>query len=189
MKLSTAVCLGAGLIVWFLPGQAQAQRRHDPLNEQEIDQLRDSAQDPDTRLRLYIKFAQQRLEAAEAARSDPKVTDAGQQIHDRLQEFEDLYDELDDNVDTYADQRQDIRHVLKAVIEADAEFQKKLQALKDAKTTKQADQYQFVLSDAIDDLSDSAKDHTQLLAEQEEAAKQKKLIKPQPPSRANLKPQ
>ncbi len=188
MKLCKAGLACAGLIVPLLLGHAQAQRGHDSLNQQEIEQLRDSAQDPDTRLRLYIKFARQRLDAVETAQSDPKVTDVGQQVHDQLQDFEDLYDELDDNVENYAVQRQDIRHALKAVIEADAEFQKKLQVLKEAKA-KQSDQYQFVLSDAIDDLSDGAKDHTQLLAEQEEAAKHKKLIKPQPPSGGNLKPQ
>jgi septal ring factor EnvC (AmiA/AmiB activator) len=124
------------------------------------------------------------------ARSNPKVTDRAQQTHDRLQEFVDVYDELNENIDTYAGQRQDVRRVLKAIIEADTEFQAKLRALKDASAGKdELKQYEFVLSDGIEDLDGSAKDHVQQLADQEEAAKHKRLLKPLPPSRANLPPQ
>jgi hypothetical protein len=80
--------------------------------------------------------------------------------------------------------------VLKAVIAADGEFQHRLQALKDAAAPKdEAKQYEFVLSDAIADLDSSLKDHTQVLAEQEEAARHKGLIKPQPPSQPKQPPQ
>jgi hypothetical protein len=169
----------------LLVARADAQRQHDPLSNLEIDQLRDTAQDPDSRLRLYIQFARERLVALDKARSDPKVTDKAQQTHDHLQEFVDVYDELNDNIDTYAGQRQDIRRVLKAIIEGDTEFQAKLRALKDSSSNKdELKQYEFVLSDALDDLDSSAKDHVQLLAEQEDAAKHKKLLKPQPPSLA-----
>jgi len=177
---STLACAGLSLL---LLARADAQRRHDPLSELEVDQLRDTAQDPDSRLRLYVKFAQERLAALEKARSDPKVTDQAQQTHDHMQEFVDVYDELNDNIDTFAGQRQDIRRVLKAIIEADAGFQAKVRALKDSPANKDdLKQYEFVLSDALDDLDSSAKDHIQLLAEQEDAAKHKKLLKPQPPS-------
>jgi len=184
---STFACAGLSLLLF---ARADAQRQHDPLNQLEIDQLRDTAQDPDSRLRLYVKFAQERLAALDQARSDPKVTDRAQVTHDRLQEFVDVYDELNDNIDTFAGQRQDIRRVLKAISAADTEFQTKLRALKDSPgNTDELKQYEFVLSDALDDLESNAKDHIQLLAEQEEAAKHKKLLKAQPPSRANLAPQ
>ena len=184
---STLACAG---VAFFLLARADAQRRHDPLSQLEIDQLRDMAQDPDSRLRLYLKFARDRLTAMDQARSDPKVTDKAQQTHDHLQDFVDVYDELNDNIDTYASQRQDIRRVLKAIGEADTEFQAKLRALKDASSNKDdLKQYEFVLTDALDDLDSSAKDHAQLLTEQEEAAKHKRLLKPLPPSRANLPPQ
>lgn len=187
MRISRNQVACAGLCFLLLV-RAEAQRRHDPLSDLEIDQLRDAAQDPDTRLRLYVKFAQQRLADVDKARSDPKVTDKAQQTHDHLQEFVDVYDELNDNIDTFAGQRQDIRRVLKTIITADAEFAGKLRALKDASTNPdELKQYEFVLSDAVDDLASSAKDHVQLLADQEEAAKHKKLLKPPPPS-ANLPP-
>jgi regulator of replication initiation timing len=168
----------AALLVLLVAGVA-AQRRRDPLTEPEIDQLRDTAVEPNERLKLYVKFARERLATLDQVRSDPKVTNRGQETHDRLRDFEDVYDELDDNVDTYADRKDDIRKALKEVIEADTEFQARLRALKDAVVSNknEASQYQFVLSDAIDDVDSSAADHRKLLAEQEVAAKHKELVK------------
>jgi len=102
-------------------------------------------------------------------------------MHERLQDFLDLYDELNENVDTFADRKADIRKVLKTVIEADTEFQAKLRALRDASGTNPEDarQYEFLLSNALDTLDSSVQDHLQLLTEQEEASKHKKLIKQQ----------
>jgi truncated hemoglobin YjbI len=63
------------------------------------------------------------------------------------------------------------------VIEADNEFQAKLQALKDAAgvPADEARQYEFVLTNALDTVDTSAEDHKKLLADQEDAAKHKKL--------------
>src|SRR5271168_2715861 len=96
------VCLA---LVFPVCSSSWADRRRDPLTQLEINQLRDTAQDPDLRLKLYIKFARARLEAIEQVRSDPKATDRAQQTHDHLQEFLDVYDELNDNVDTFADRK------------------------------------------------------------------------------------
>ena len=178
------VCLGmAVLFCWYLSSPAAwAARRRDPLNQQEIDQLRDNAQEPDLRLKLYVKFARTRLDAIEQLRSDPKVTDRAQQTHDRLQDFLDVYDELNDNVDTFADRKSDLRKALKAVIDADTEFQAKLRALKTSATAIPAEtsKYDFLLNNALDTVDASAQDHRQLLAEQDEAAKHKKPAKNAP---------
>lgn len=157
-----------------------AQRRRDPLNPTEVDQLRDVAQEPEDRLKLYLKFARARLEALNKARADTGKTNRGADIHDALQDFLAVYDELNDNLDTYADRKDDIRKALKLVIEADTEFQAGLRALKDSATATPAEyrQYEFVLTDALETLDSSAPDHRQLLSAQEELAKQKKLVKP-----------
>jgi hypothetical protein len=160
---------------------ASAAPRHDPLTPVEIDQLRDTAQEPDQRLKLYLKFARARLTAVEQVRSDPKVTDRGKETHDRLQDFLDLYDELNDNLDTYADRKADLRKVLKPIIEADTEFEAKLRALKNSAASKnEQSHYEFLLTNTIDTLDNSAQDHRQLLSEQEEAAKHKKKTKTEP---------
>jgi len=161
---------------------ASAVPRHDPLTPAEIDQLRDTAQEPEQRLKLYVKFARARLASVEQVRSDPKVTDRGQETHDRLQDFLDLYDELNDNIDTYADRKEDLRKALKPIIEADTEFAAKLRALKNSGSASKDEltRYEFLLTNTIDTLDNSAQDHRQLLSEQEEAAKHKKKSKTEP---------
>src|SRR5882724_3862317 len=174
--------LGHGVIccgLLLLP-IASAAPRHDPLTPAEVDQLRDTAQEPDLRLKLYIKFARARLAAVEQVRSDPKVTDRAQATHDKLQDFLDVYDELNDNIDTYEGRKSDLRKALKAVIEGDAEFQSKLRAFKDSVTAGKEDtkDYEFLLSNAVETVDTGAQDHRQLLAEQEEAFKHKRKEKP-----------
>jgi hypothetical protein len=170
-RLTLSLFLFAGLAA-----PLAAQHHRDPLNPPEIDQLRDAAQDPDIRLKLYITFARARLDALQQAFSDPKITDRGQQTHDRLQDFLDVYDEFDDNVETFADRKADLRKVMKLVIEADNEFQSKLRAIRDSATVTPEiiRQYDFLLTNALDAVDSGAKDHRQLLAEQEETFKHKK---------------
>lgn len=164
------------LVPLLLLSPAPAQHRREPLNSQEIDQLRDAAQVPDQRVKLFIQFARVRLATIEQIRADPKVTDRAQQTHDRLQEFLDIYDELNDNLDTFVDRKADLRKALKGVIEADTEFQAKLRALKTSieSSKEEAKQYDFLLSNALDTVDSSVQDHRQLLKEQEEAAGRKK---------------
>ncbi len=172
--MTRAWALTLSLVV--LTGAWAQQSRREPLNPVEIDQLRDAAQDPEQRIKLYIQFARTRLASLEQMRADPKVTDRAQQTHDKLQDFLDVYDELNDNIDTFVGRKSDLRKPLKGVIEADNEFQAKLRALKSsAETSKEeTQQYQFLLTNLLDTVDESVQDHRQLLEQQEEAAKHKK---------------
>ncbi len=174
--ISTSSKVGHVVLAISLLSTAWAQRRSDPLTPIEADQLRDAAQEPGDRLRLYIEFARTRLASLEQMRADPKITDRAQQTHDRLQNFLDLYDEMDDNIDTFVERKSDLRKPLKAVIEADTEFQAKLRALKSSVDTKKEEsrQYDFLLTSVLDTVDSSLRDHRQLLNEQEEAFKHKK---------------
>jgi len=183
-------CVIGVLAPMLLLSGAKATARHDPLSETEIDELRDSAQDPDTRLKLYLKFAQARLDSIPKIKADAKSTDHGRQIHDRLQEFIDVFDELNENIETFASRREDIRKTLKSILETDRAFQATLQSLRDTPGDKDDFKlYDFVLTDATEDVASGAFDHSEALAAQEVAAKQKKLLKPQPPGRPPSKPQ
>src|SRR5205807_9170635 len=166
------LALLAGLV---LPAHAQ---RHADLTPAEIDQLRDTAMEPDQRLKLFLKFARERLDQLQLARTDPKMAAADRpaETHKRLQNFLDVYDELDENIDTYMDRKSDIRKALKAIIEADAEFQAKLKTFREGLTglKENTKSYEFVLSNAIDAVNSGATDHRKLLDEQEEMAKHKK---------------
>jgi hypothetical protein len=174
--ISTSGRLPRLALAMLLLSTAWAQRRRDPLNPLEEDQLRDAAQDPAERLKLYIVFARTRLTSLEQMRADPKVTDRAQQTRDRLQNFLDVYDELNDNIDTFVERKTDLRKPLKAVIEADTEFQAKLRALKSSVDANKGEskEYDFLLTNVLDAVDGGVQDHRQLLNEQEEAAKHKK---------------
>ena len=154
-----------------------AQRRRDPLTQSEIDQIRDTSWEPNLRLPLYLQFARSRLVEMEQMRNDPKVKDRARQTHDLLDDFQLLYDELNDNIETYIDRRDDIRKPLKLIIDADTEFQAKLLALKDAAnvTPAETQQYEFVLTTAMETVDSATADHRQLLEDQQDQAKRKKL--------------
>jgi hypothetical protein len=159
----------------FSPLSAQ-ERRRDPLNPLEIDQLRDAMVEPEVRLKLYVQFSRDRMTKLEQMRSDPKTTARARQTHDMLEDFLAIYDELNDNIDMYVGRKDDIRKPLKLVIEADTEFQSKLRALKNSANTNAAElsQYEFLLTDALETVDSSAEDHRKTVAEVEEYMKKKK---------------
>ena len=169
--LRIALCL--------LCATAFAQRHHDPLNDLEIDQLREANLEPEKRLKLIVTFARARLASLEQARSDTKTADRAQATHDWLTDFVDIYDELNENIDMYVDRKDDLRKALGAVIEGDAEFQTRLRGLKDEISNKKEEtrSYEFVLTSAIESVDNSIKDHRDLLKEQEAAWKNRKKKK------------
>jgi len=163
-------------LLFLLAVPLWAQKKNDPLNPLEIDQLRDAMLDPDERLKLYVKFTRDRMTKLEEMRTDPKTKERGLQTHDLLQDFLTLYEELNDNVDMYVGRKNDIRKPMKLIIEADTEFQSKLRALKDAAKSSpdEAKQFEFLLTDALDTVDSNAEDHRKTLAEVEEYMKHKK---------------
>ena len=175
MKIGSIAVALMVLFCWL--GTAGAQlRKREPLTPDEINQLRDTAMDPPARLKLFIRFARARLVTLEQVRNDPKATDRGQQTHDRLQDFADIYDELNENIDNFIDRKEDLRRPLKAVIEADNEFQAKLLAVKNAvdSSSKETEHYRFLLDNALETVGNGAQDHKQLLVEQEAAPHRRK---------------
>jgi hypothetical protein len=152
------------------------QNRRDPLTDPEVDQLRDAAQEPEVRLKLYIGFARARVDKIQQVHSDPKAENRDEQTKMALQDFIDIYDELQDNIDTYADRKEDLRKALKPVIEADTEFGSKLRAFKSAlaSSPQEAGKFDFLVGTALQAVDDGAKNDRELLAQQEEAFKHKK---------------
>src|SRR6185312_11491738 len=87
-------------VIALLTAALAGKVRRDPLTDPETDQLREVAQEPAKRLKLYITFARARLTAIEQLRADPKLaSDRGRQIHDLLEDFTNIVDEIDDNID------------------------------------------------------------------------------------------
>jgi hypothetical protein len=166
------------LCCWGGVRAAGQTRDKDPLNDKEIDEMRDTADYPDKRIELMVKFARARMIQIDNLRIDPtQGKDRPQQIHDRLQEFSTLVDEIDDNIEMYAAHKTDMRKGLKLLIEADSEWQLKLRTLKEQTPPEELDQFSFVLANTMDSVKDSAASARETLQAQVELAKEKKLNK------------
>jgi predicted nucleic acid-binding Zn-ribbon protein len=164
------------LLFVLLTLPASAQRRSDPLTNDEINQLRDTAVEPELRMKLFVQFARARLVDLEQMRANPKTTERAYETRKMLEDFLAIYNELDDNLDNFEKRRDDLRKALRAVLEGDTDFQSRLRALKDSASAKpdELKEYELLLSEAIDTVDSSTEDHRQLLAEQTEYWKKHK---------------
>jgi hypothetical protein len=158
--------------------QHGAAQHQDPLNEKEVDEMREVADYPDKRIELMIGFARARMASIQQLSAVPKsAKDRPVQIHDLLQDFTTLLDEIDDNIDMYASHKTDMRKGLKLLIEADSEWQIQLRSLKQKSPPEELDQYSFVLTNATDAVKDTADSARKELQDQNELARNKKLNK------------
>ena len=97
------------LLFSTMPLTAQLGGR-EPLDEREIDKLREVAQEPDKRLKLMVEFARARLTAIDRLRGEARLAAGrGPQVHDLLEDFTKLVDEMGDNIDDYAARKADLR--------------------------------------------------------------------------------
>ena len=163
------------LLLSTLPALAQRSQR-DPLNTKEVNELRETNQEPEKRLPLIVRFARERLDAALAARNNAKLSadERTATIHDSVQDFVSIYDELGDNLDMYTDQKEDLRKPLKVVIAGDGEFKVKLEQLRRGASPDEMKTYGFAITSALEAVNDGAGEHRRLQQEQEESAKARK---------------
>jgi regulator of replication initiation timing len=150
----------------MLAALMDAQRRRDPLTEEESDQIRTATEEPPKRILVIAGFATARLAAIEQLRSNPNLQeDKAAKIHDLLEDFASIVDELDDNLDMFDERNEDLRKPLKKVIETNTDWQLRLRTLKE---TSGADlkAYEFALQDANESVSDSASATRAMLDEQ-----------------------
>jgi hypothetical protein len=106
----------------LLPGLLLSQTKRDPLNDQEIDQIREVADRPPERVKLYLKFIEQRTAAIKQMASDPKVQNRAGKLRNLMEEFTRLSDELQDNLDGYSENHSDIRKALKDLVPASSKW-------------------------------------------------------------------
>jgi len=155
----------------------------DPLTTVEVDQLREAAQDPETRTKLFVDFAGARLLAIEQLRGDPKMSEnRGQRIHDLLTDFLSISESLEDNLDMYSRQHADLRKPLKHAIEAYTNWQLRLRTLKDspksdANAAEEFKAYDFVLESATDAVNGGLDSAREMLDEQNKRKQEEKKKK------------
>jgi len=178
MRARSLAYLAATLLI-SAPLWPQVHER-DPLTDKEVDQLRETAVEPEKRLKLMVDFSRARMATVDQLRSDPKpAKDRGTKIHDLLEDVSSLVDEIDDNVENYNERSADLRKPLKDIVQMDSEFQAKLRELRaymeDPKNTREADDYKFAVEDVTESVNQSADSSRKLLDEQNvKFAKKKK---------------
>jgi len=178
MRARSLAYLAATLLI-SAPLWPQVHER-DPLTDKEVDQLRETAVEPEKRLKLMVDFTRARMATVDQLRSDPKpAKDRGTKIHDLLEDVSSLVDEIDDNVENYNERSADLRKPLRDIVQLDSEFQAKLRELRaymeDPKNTREADDYKFAVEDVTESVNQSADSSRKLLDEQNaKFAKKKK---------------
>ena len=81
-RMQCVLGLAVLLCCYVRPGVAQ---RRDPLNDKEVDEMREAADFPDKRLELMVKFARARMSAIQQLQGDAKkAKDRPMQVHDLL---------------------------------------------------------------------------------------------------------
>src|SRR3954462_8349421 len=109
MRQSRSFFVAVAFLAFFSCLFASGQRKRDPLTDQETDQIREQALNPQKRFHLYVTFAKARLSSIDQLRADPKMAQGrGQKIRELLEDFVSLVDETEDNLDDYRERKADL---------------------------------------------------------------------------------
>jgi hypothetical protein len=139
------------LIVLLLAGLMPAATR-DFLTAEEIDQVR-AAQEPNLRVQLYLKFAQQRVAQLNQLVSRERAGRSAL-IHDLLEDYTRIIEALDTVADDALRRKVDVAAGMAVVVPGEQALLAQLEKIEDAKPSDLA-RYEFVLKDAIDATEDS----------------------------------
>lgn len=134
-----------------LAGCLLAQDR-DFLTADEADQVRET-QEPNARLKLYLKFARQRLDLLQQLIDKGKPGRAVM-VHDTLEDYGRIIDAIDTVSDDALERKLNIDAGTAAVAAGEQEMLAKLRKIKDSNPPDLA-RYEFMLQSAIDSTSDS----------------------------------
>jgi len=158
----------SSLIVFLLlaPSWARANQGGN-LTSAEQDELRD-AQDPSERIKLYLVFAQKRLNRFDGLReaSPEAQPNLGGQLDDLLGEFISIDDELKDWIQYQYNRDADMRPGLRLILEDAPKQLQQLQRIQNAPGPA-AQEYAESLRDAIANLNDTINGATQAFADQQ----------------------
>lgn len=148
MPRRASVLVAAFALLLSIPAPAQ----RDFLTEDEIDQLR-LTQEPDPRLRLYLKFARQRLDLLEQLFAKPATGRSGV-IHTNLEQLAKIVEAIDTVIDDTLRRGREVESI-EFVAKEHRKMLEKLNGFLDAQPPD-LDRYQFALENAIDTMEDSA---------------------------------
>jgi len=154
-------------LLWCFVLAAPLCAQRDFLTADEADQIRD-AQEPNERLRLYAKFAKQRVDMVQSLISKDK---AGRSIliHDALEDYSKIIDSIDDVTDDALLRKSELKLGVDAVAVVEKQALPVLQKIQNSQP-KDLARYDFALKQAIETTQDS------LSAAQEDLGKRGKDV-------------
>lgn len=174
MKLCLLLCCAAVFC---------AAQDRDFLTPNEVAQVRE-AQDPNDRLKLYVHFAQTRMDliGQYVAKEKPGRSIF---IHDNLEDYSKIIEAMDSVADDALRRNKPIDQGMLLVLNAEKDFLDKLTKIQDS-DPKDLDRYKFVLTEAIDtttdsrelSLQDSAKRSAELAAQDNKEKKARDAMMP-----------
>ncbi len=140
------------LLAFVICSVAPLLAQKDFLTADEVDQVRE-AQEPNARLKLYLTFAQQRLDQVQSLVKDQKPGRAGM-IHDLLEQYNSIIDAIDTVSDDALQRKLAIDLGMKEVTKYEAGFLPVLESIRDS-NPKDLSRYEFMLTQAIESTRDS----------------------------------
>ena len=169
LVLWTVICLMAP---WAL--RSQRQKNGDVLTDQQTEDLRQAADDPNEKVKLYLGYIEERIAEIHRLSGDLNARNRAPEIHNLYTEFTRLSDELEDNLDSYEQQHADMRKALKLIVEKSEKWPETLNQ------PKPDPEYDFARKTALDaaqsvhaDTQKMLADETQYFAEQKKEKKGK----------------
>lgn len=122
-----------------------AQTTKDPLTNDQVEQVRDTGDQPAQRIKLYMKFIDDRAQDIHkiASNTKPPIS-SNARLHNLMEEFTRLSDELQDNLETYSEEHADMRKALKELVDHSGKWKTVLQE------PKASADYDFARKTALD---------------------------------------
>jgi DNA repair exonuclease SbcCD ATPase subunit len=160
MRRSNVFLAGLASMLAMLLGMvrvaAARPQLHDYLSEEEAGKIRD-ATTPSERIKLYMSFAEDRLQkfTYELNRTAPE-RDQSQVLNGLLHAYEGCMDDASDEIDDARRTQSDIKEALKFMNEKSKSFLSQLQ--KYSKSGRHLGDYSDTLQDAIDSTTDAISD-------------------------------